>query len=291
MAADPLAQPRPELVALLDAVKDDPDEDTPRLVLADWLDEQGSPLDAERAELIRAHIAALAALERGEAPDWYMAEEQAGRFRRWLGPAAALAYNHGFDRGLPYLMVSAPRLLERDARMLLTTEAFAFVQFLLLDRATGPRLEKLVARPEFRHVTGLLVTPERELGAQSSARVFGSPNLAGMRRLACRDFQPGLAGMRALASNPGLARLRKLQLTSNSLAGEAVAALAGSPHLAHLMILDLNENLVGDADARVLADSPHLAGLRELELRFNPRLTGRGKRLLRDRFGGRVRLD
>ncbi len=47
MSTDPLAPPRPELLALLDAVKDFPDDDTPRLMLADrasmfgdrvWLD-------------------------------------------------------------------------------------------------------------------------------------------------------------------------------------------------------------------------------------------------------------
>jgi uncharacterized protein (TIGR02996 family) len=36
------APPRPERVALLNAVTDDPDDDTPRLVPADWLDETGS---------------------------------------------------------------------------------------------------------------------------------------------------------------------------------------------------------------------------------------------------------
>src|SRR4051794_12741935 len=44
--------------ALLRAVLDDPDEDTPRLAFADLLDEEGtSPADAARAELIRSQIA------------------------------------------------------------------------------------------------------------------------------------------------------------------------------------------------------------------------------------------
>jgi|SRR5579883_928884 len=59
MSVDPLAPARPELLALLDAVKDHPDDDTPRLVLADWLDEQDDPLDAERARFIREHITAV----------------------------------------------------------------------------------------------------------------------------------------------------------------------------------------------------------------------------------------
>src|SRR5262245_14221810 len=39
--------------ALLAAIWDQPHEDTPRLVYADWLDEQGDPAKAARAEFIR----------------------------------------------------------------------------------------------------------------------------------------------------------------------------------------------------------------------------------------------
>ena len=39
--------------AFLRAIKDNPDDDTPRLVYADWLEEHGEP---ERAELIRVQI-------------------------------------------------------------------------------------------------------------------------------------------------------------------------------------------------------------------------------------------
>src|SRR4051794_31605614 len=46
----PPAPPRPELVALLGACRDQPDDDGPRLVLADWLEDHGEP---ERAELVR----------------------------------------------------------------------------------------------------------------------------------------------------------------------------------------------------------------------------------------------
>ena len=38
-----------QLDAFLQAVKDDPDDDAPRLLLADWLEEQGEP----RGEFIR----------------------------------------------------------------------------------------------------------------------------------------------------------------------------------------------------------------------------------------------
>ena len=57
MPAKSPAQPRPELIALLDAIKDNPDDDTPRLIYADWLDDQGDV----RGEFIRTQ-AALAGL-------------------------------------------------------------------------------------------------------------------------------------------------------------------------------------------------------------------------------------
>src|SRR5262245_20846052 len=49
--------PRPELVALLEAAKDQPEELAPRLVLADWLEEFGDEHDRARAEFVRLHCA------------------------------------------------------------------------------------------------------------------------------------------------------------------------------------------------------------------------------------------
>src|SRR5438270_1223294 len=42
--------------AFLNAIRDDPDDDTPRLVYADWLDEQGGIANAARAEFIRVQV-------------------------------------------------------------------------------------------------------------------------------------------------------------------------------------------------------------------------------------------
>jgi uncharacterized protein (TIGR02996 family) len=44
---------RPEVLALLREAKESPEDDTPRLVLADWLDEHGDP---DRAEFIRLQL-------------------------------------------------------------------------------------------------------------------------------------------------------------------------------------------------------------------------------------------
>jgi Ran GTPase-activating protein (RanGAP) involved in mRNA processing and transport len=112
-----------------------------------------------------------------------------------------------------------------------------------------------------------------------------------LRQIEFRSVKPGAVGMQALAANPALGRLRKLALYHNKLVDKAVAALAGTKHLANLTHLDLHDNNIGDAGAEALAASSALATLRELDLRTNHRLTARGKQLLRDTFGDRVKLD
>jgi uncharacterized protein (TIGR02996 family) len=290
MAVDRLFPPRPELLALLDAVKDHPDDDTPRLVLADWLDEQDDPLDAERAAFIREHIAAA----RTGPPVFVLSDDERTardeRARRWLGPVAGLGTTN-FDRGLPVLYADGPRLLRPDVPALLATEAFAFVQRVHLDQTGSPRMEALVALPAFRHVSGFVVAPFSAFGSRSAAKVFGSPNLTGLRVIDCYRVLPGADGAQALAKNPALARLRKLSLRHNKLVDKAACALAAAPHLTALQILNLEDNNIGDAGAEALAASPAFANLRELDLRTNHRLTDRSKQLLRDKFGDRAKLD
>src|SRR5687768_11601284 len=50
------ASPRPELLALLAAVKAEPDDDTAKLVLADWLEEQDLDADRARGEFVRTLV-------------------------------------------------------------------------------------------------------------------------------------------------------------------------------------------------------------------------------------------
>jgi len=311
MPADPSRPPRPELLALLDAVKDNPDDDTPRLALADWLDEQGDPLDAERAKFIREDIAArhpdpnarrsaeelrVARLNYFSAsPQERMSiearqAETGERATRWLGRIAATAYDVNFYRGLPTLTVPPKWFLRPEVTPLISTEAFAFVQFVHVAEVTGPSVEQMVAVPEFRHVPGVRFDPLGPLGTNHAAKFFASPNLTGLRRVDFYRVNPGASGVQALANNPALARLRELSLVRNKLVDKAVITLAESVCLANLRSLDLRENAIGDKSAEALAASSAYPNLRELDLRDNPRLTGRGKQLLRDKYGDRVKL-
>src|SRR5262249_6853519 len=90
---------RPHAVAFLCDVIDNPDDDAPRLIFADWLDDNG---DAERAEFIRLQI------ERDKLPShslrsWQILrreqqlEQQHGE--RWRGELAAITSETTFRRG------------------------------------------------------------------------------------------------------------------------------------------------------------------------------------------------
>ena len=283
--ADPLP-PRPELIALLDAIKDNPDEDTPRLVLADWLDEQDNELDSERAAFIRTEIAAerehtrhkKISLRKPADSDRYVKPDD--RLRRWLGPAIDLAHLGGFERGLPGIVIHGKRFEKKDVPPLLVTEEFAFVQSVNLVEVGKYRIADMAARPEFRFVPGLYAAPMYAFGVFFAKKFFKSPNLTGLRHLVFRGIQPGAEGVQALADNPALSRLRKLSLYHNKLVDKAAAALASSKHLTNLMYLNLSDNNIGDKGAESLAGSKCFANLLELDMTLNPRLTDSGKQAL-----------
>src|SRR5436309_8343756 len=54
-----MSAPRPQVIAFLDAIKENPDDDTPRLILADWLMENGDEVRGEFLQL-QCRLAPLA---------------------------------------------------------------------------------------------------------------------------------------------------------------------------------------------------------------------------------------
>src|SRR5579871_4647268 len=88
------AIPMTDELAFLAAIKEDPDNDLPRLIFADWLDENRQP---ERAELIRVQVEWARLGE--EAPEEVERHRQlnerarsliAQHGERWLAPWAGL---------------------------------------------------------------------------------------------------------------------------------------------------------------------------------------------------------
>jgi uncharacterized protein (TIGR02996 family) len=221
--------------ALLAAILAHPDEDTPRLVYADWLDENGQP---DRAEFIRLQCAnARRDDEAAEERAFQLEERNRGKWLAGLPQFTDAQWE--FRRGFPeILVVPGILLLERY-------EAFArvpWVRRLCVYNMHSSEVRDFVGQPwNPRWV-------ELELQEHPMAGPFYSYD----------NDERGRAVV-AVAGCAQARQLRRLQFSLFTLTHAAVRELAESPYLDQLQELRLE----GDANA------PGLAPLRE---RFGDRL-------------------
>jgi uncharacterized protein (TIGR02996 family) len=114
----------PELLGLLQACKDAPEDNEPRLVLSDWLEEHGDPDRAEYVRLQALTRDGTAELTLG--PSYYLPEGprvearldrlKEERLPGWLGPLAAAAKAKRIeDDGGLFCLVATPEQLIADA--------------------------------------------------------------------------------------------------------------------------------------------------------------------------------
>src|SRR5947208_16752710 len=103
--------------AFLAAIVDDPDDDSLRLIYADWLEEQGDP----RGEFIRVQCE-LARLAEDDRRRWELADRErallAEHEQRWVGPVRDLVSRWRFRRGfIEEVTLSAAALLEHGTEL------------------------------------------------------------------------------------------------------------------------------------------------------------------------------
>jgi uncharacterized protein (TIGR02996 family) len=252
---------------LLHDIIEHPDDDTPRLIYADWLEEHDQP---ERAAFIRLQLE-RARLPAGDA-----------RAARLLRREKAVLKQHGkawgetnlgllgeLRRGFIEHVTCAPdQVLMSGAEL---TERFP-VRSLCL-RAGGDEvseIRRLAQQPWLARIAALrIVLPRTEGGCLGSAgleALLESPYLAGLRVLELPYARIQATGARALAQARHLTALRELDLTWCLIGPEGMAALARAAHLAGLNRLVLEATQLGPDGAAALAESPHLRQLRDLDL-------------------------
>jgi uncharacterized protein (TIGR02996 family) len=218
--------------ALLAAILAHPDEDTPRLMYADWLDEHGQP---ERAEFIRIQCDPTA----DEAAENRAAELEERNRAKWLAglpqfPRAVWEFRRGFPEYL-----DSPGLLFLDHY-----DAFArvpWLRFLFLHHVANLDVRDFLNRPWKPQWAELELMDD----ALSAAFVYSG-----------YDSTPIIE---AVARCPQVSQLRTLGLFSFDITERGVAALVSSPHIDSLRYLHID----GDRN------DPRFASLRE---RFGDRL-------------------
>jgi uncharacterized protein (TIGR02996 family) len=291
--------------ALLSGVTDEPDDDAPRLVMADWFEENGEP---DRAEFIRLQIGlAREDVEQAEEPVPLLSRlglhriGDADRQRRmervralhkahhreWESEVAAWARGGAdFCRGfIAHLRATAKQWLQGAAGL----HRSAPVTDLFLTKTHGLWGE-LARCPQLARISSLLVlgglvsakeaaalAASPHLGRLRSLRLLSAPQpqciliLAAapwpdLRALLLEGAAPEDVHAITLANNPASKSLLKLDLSDGTLGPAAAEALAGSPHLGRLAYLRADDNPLADAGAPALVRSARLPALTSLFL-------------------------
>jgi len=236
--------------AFLQAILDAPDDDAPRLLFADWLEDNG---DSDRAELIRVQIAladrpadhAVAGLRSRQNALLALHDEE------WSESVRAVAFGWEYSRGFV-------ETVEAEA------ETF-------LDGA-----ETLFGRAPVRRVR-LHWPPWLRFTSSVVPRLADCPSLARLTTLDLSGNFLGSDGLQSLLASPWLTHLTALDLRECRISDRGVRALAQWPFLTWLTRLDLSHNEIGPPGVRLLARSLEVRAtggdaprLRSLPLHGNP---------------------
>jgi uncharacterized protein (TIGR02996 family) len=255
--------------ALLAAIRAHPDEDTPRLAFADYLDEHGAKADQFQADFIRTSCR-LARLGRWAA-EWPEASERYGRLCRkipaaWTNHLKGRAIASAFERGFVGHVTVYSKRFVTEGGTFFAADPIRSVKFATLRSARGsvPPAE-LFACPHLAGVAALDLAGS-ELTDKDLAKLAASPHAAGLRALHLGGRQSftksGLPAL--LAARPTVSALR---LGGTNRFGDAHArALAGSPALANLTTLDVGLEPVSAAGVTALVRSKYAANLKSLRL-------------------------
>ncbi|MCI0457645.1 MAG: TIGR02996 domain-containing protein [Gemmataceae bacterium] len=263
-----------ELAALLAASTTEPEDDAPRLVLADWLEEHGQP---ERAELIRVQCEVASRSGGGpHRPELRLREFELLRQHgaSW-NKAAPASWKVEFQRGL--LVVGATAATFSSAEGMTWWEEHGWwVTRLDLWDCSATTLRRLV--PRFTCLSGLGLRQHYRAGvtdkglqalahlSQLTSLCIDSPDitdtglevLAGLTRLRELDLSRTGVTDKGLKVVACMERLTRLQLSWTAITNNGLQLLAGLSQLRHL---DLSGTRVSDRGLRHLLALPNLGRL------------------------------
>jgi uncharacterized protein (TIGR02996 family) len=290
--------------ALLANILAAPEDDGPRLVYADWLEEFGdTDSDRARAEFIRLQCAAERleewSLERldleeraedllqehgeswqQEVPGWVA---RGGHYRRGFIERAHALYDQ-FLLSAEELFVAAPvrevqlNPIRDGGRALAECPHLARLRRLtMVFEESLVDLPVFLASPYLAELTGLILDhvwmtwsspprpPSEMFGDVGATLLADCPRLSRLAALGVRGNNVGPEGLAALIASPHLARIEELDLIDNSIGDAGLERLARSPWADQLTCLDLRSSEVGGAGLRALV-AARPARLRRLKV-------------------------
>jgi uncharacterized protein (TIGR02996 family) len=240
----------PEQDALLAAIVAQPDEDTPRLVYADWLEEHGDP---KQAKFIRDSIIFARAQKDSEETialgKRLRLMEKEGE-EEWLLALGIDVGRADFDRGLPYRAAywNIDYFLDESASLF---ARLPLRELILVDDSGSDwdeeTLGKVAVIPELArlHTLHLSSNYGHEIEVEGWKLLIHSPHLRGLQSLAAVDAELTDDHAVALAKCKNLAGLVNLDLSGNPITVTGALAIMRSPHLKNLKRFSVAEGGVG----------------------------------------------
>ena len=250
----------PERAAFLRMICDNPGDDGPRLVYADWLEECG---DTARSEFIRLQI------ERCNLPllDYAGRQRLTRQCEEQYGISGA-----AWRTELPALAGVTWGVFRRGfVHSATVSNAETFAQ----------QADALFAAAPVEEV--VFTT----LGVDGAKLLAGLPHLARVTCLCASNAQLGDEGLGALVGSRHVANLKQLLADRNGFSSEGAEHIARSQHLANLVELFLPGNQIGDSGAQALAAAAGLPNVEEVTLSGN-NLNEMGIAALHRRWGGKA---
>jgi uncharacterized protein (TIGR02996 family) len=279
-----------DFLALIRACKAEPDDDAPRLVLADWLEDHG---DAERAAFIRRQVSGAADEAVPANPGW------AGEWGRWAEQRNTNSNNEfcraAFRRGFLYVSDYYSELYD-DLRLMLRppfdwtwvegvkfgswhdgdwSHLFESPRLLELnwlefidDHYHSDLVPPLVKCPylsNLRHLRFLMIRPDGDGLRQLSQ----AASLSGLRSFLFEDSGAGRRGARAFAESELWDNLTHCSFQVNSFGDTALAELAAGHRRRRLETLDLRYGRYSDAGLVQFARSESYPNLSELRIGYS----------------------
>jgi uncharacterized protein (TIGR02996 family) len=256
-----------------------PDDDAPRLVYADWLEEHGHA--PARADVIRLQCRAA----RLPADDDRRLElERRSRLLlrahrdRWLEPLRGEVRDARFARGfVEHVEADVASFVKRGGEWM---QRHPVRHAALTIGRDGAGLEDLGGVSCLARLTTLELLPRRSstgrpepgqgVSVAEARALAASPNLAALRCLFLSHLRLPVRTVEALAPSAYLGGLESLTLAYAQLAPRSLAALADEGTLAGLVQLDLSGNQLSGQDLPLLARATGLPSLRRLRVGGGP---------------------
>jgi uncharacterized protein (TIGR02996 family) len=257
-----MSPPRPEVLAFLQDIKEYPDDDAPRLIFADWLDEHGDP----RGEFVR--LQCQLARMRVDDPRF----EEMGRRQRslqerhegdWLRLIRDVGREWEFRRGLLQCRFGSGNIQWPDYNA--AAENWAWVESVRVD---GYLREVITSGSLFLAQVPTLRLDGHIFDDAGWIAFLGAPERRWLYEL---EINQGSlrAAVGVMAASEAFSRLHTLVLVRNRLGQEGGMALAASRRFDRLSWLRIAQNKLDTRAVRALAEAPFLKRLTVLDLQYN----------------------